>query len=536
MNAIILAGGTGSRLWPLSTPKLPKQFLKIQTLSFYQQALVRAHAVAETIVVVTTPEYGNIAYDQASEINVPIHITDEPCARGTAPAIFLGCIELEKCDQENLSVRGSKPRNVVIMPSDHLIRNSELFCQKIEKIGTMDMGKTLVALSVLPSDGMDYSQYGNMRSFKESTSSSLVSVISFHEKPEPGELAKILSENWYDHRINAGIFISTPQSIISFFQNSLDWKNRSISSNDGYRALPMLSFDREVVSHYDRLYTVDISDCGWSDIGSWDVLKKELRLEVENYFDKWKLRIETLDREYEYYRKIQEPDAELRLSVSENESENKRELHFNYYSMVQEPYGDLQFPLERGRKMTIQPESKKESQEMKKRVWGRSPYDCERDGELYLADMSSIKTMQPEPKEELEQIYKREERPWGWFKVLHEESRKKIKLLCVNPGEQTSLQSHEHRDETWVCLSGFGDAQVVISHVPEDMEKDYFWRFHLEAEKSLLCDDKIQVRKNQKHRLINTGDEPLHVLEIQTGDYLGEDDIVRYEDKYGRIS
>lgn len=416
MNAIILAGGQGARLWPLSTPALPKQFIKLQHWSCYQGTLLRARELASAIFVVAPEIYRDYAQVQAVEVGVEIQFLPEPASRGTAPAIMWGCAILAALQKP------TEP--VIIFPADHYFADVEVFVKTVRGLPPVPPS-IIVALSIHADDTLDCTQFGNMRIEK---SGPLHEVKEFIEKPNSQVVQHwhATSEDW-THRLNTGIFLSTPQTILSWTWNLCSAVGMATYDRETYTSLPVLSFDREILmkiscSYASRecLRTADIGDCGWSDLGTWDALKKVMPDEVEKYL----------------------------LISGHQQTEN--------------------------------------------------------------SEGAPLVTLQ-------------DKRPWGWFQVLHEEPGKKIKLLCLNPGEETSLQSHTYRVEQWKCLSGSGRAEIhtkapsVLTHILFARSYDLF------------------VERGAKHRLFNTSDVPLHILEIQTGDYLGEDDIVRYEDKYGRI-
>ena len=437
MKVVILAGGGGTRLFPLSRTCFPKQFLKVgneksllaQTVSRFLN-LVKA----EDILVVTNKEYVHHVKNELAICNaVNAHIILEPVGRNTAPAIALAmkyCIDELSCNDNEV---------FAVTPADHVIKNVDLFNKCIKKGATLAEMNKLATFGIKPDKpeiGYGYIETGDK--FGEG-----FIVKSFKEKPELAVAKQyVAAGNYY---WNSGMFIANIGFMLSEFakhQNDIYeqmQKPYAVLVND-FAEMPSISIDYAIAEKSDAVVTVPL-DCYWNDIGSWDAI-------------------------YDVYDKDDKGNAVKGDCITI----------------------DCNNSLLLGRDRLI--------------------------AGIGLEDVLVVET------DDVIVVAKKGDttmyRPWGSYTVLGEGQGYKMKKICVSPKQRLSLQLHYHRSEHWIVTQG--TAKVTIG----------------ETEMIVQENESVFVPVATKHRLENPGLIPLEIIEVQNGSYLEEDDIVRFDDEYGR--
>lgn len=475
VHAVILAGGSGSRLWPLSRQHRPKQFLALDGDDCLLQATIDRLAPAiegKDVLIVTQEAY---AKGEAYHALQPYRTLFEPVGRNTAPAIALAAAYL--------SMDGEDPV-MAVLPADHVIRDEECFQTHLRSaIAAAEDGR-LVTFGIRPTrpdSGFGYikvrsAECGVPSASELSTQHSALKVERFVEKPDTETAARFLEEGGYYW--NSGMFVWRASSILKEIRRHLPAVHELVE-DIAAEARATGDFQRAVANHFVRMPPISIDhgvlekstnvalipcDIGWSDVGSWHAVH-----EIAS----------------------KDPDGNaLRGNVIALDCKGSL-VHSTKRLIAAIGVEDLCI-IETDDAILI---SKRDQTQKVRDIVERLK---ERGATEHLHHTSV-------------------RRPWGSYTVLGEEqSNFKIKRIEVAPGARLSLQSHRQRSEHWVVVSG----RATVTN----------------------GDEVSTVHKNQssyipvgaKHRLENHGDEPLHIVEVQVGEYLGEDDIDRYEDNYGR--
>ena len=480
MKALVLAGGSGTRLWPLSRKNYPKQFLKLNSdKSLLQQTVERLLKVypPEDIVVMTNNKYKFHVLSDMNALSESKHLPPvsnmilEPAGRNTAPAIALGikyCLEKLGCKEDEV---------LFISPSDHIIRPVEKFAGYIrlsEEIARKGQIVTFGIKPTRPETGYGYIKAGKPASSQADKRASLQAdkpdaryfkVEKFAEKPDIKTAREYVNEGNYFW--NSGMFAFSIGTMIKEFgkyapgiKKMLDMSFDDLVSN--FKNMPDISIDYAVAEKSNRIVILPL-DLYWNDIGSWDSL-----YDAEDKDDMGNVRMgDTISI-----------DTKDTLVIS-----SKRLIStIGIEDCLIVDTDDAVLVAKKG-----------ETQKVREIV---------------------NKLKADNRKEALEHLTTY--RPWGSYTVLEEGERYKIKRIVVNPGERLSLQMHYHRSEHWVVVRGA--AKVTIG------DKD----IHIHENESAY------VPKSTLHRLENPGRVPLEIIEVQNGEYVGEDDIVRVDDVYGR--
>jgi mannose-1-phosphate guanylyltransferase/mannose-6-phosphate isomerase len=480
VTPVILSGGSGSRLWPLSRAEFPKQFLNLtEKLSLFQLTANRIKDLASDIfkvnpmIVVSGDDHRFIVRAQLSEIKLKNSmILLEPCPKNTAPALTLAALaNIEKYSDSVL----------VMMPSDQIVFDNEVFKRAISTAINAANEGSIVILGIKPNSpdtGFGYIK-ANVNSDNK-----ICSVTNFIEKP-----VKEKAEEYYKNDgffWNSGIFVLKSSVWLSAIENyhaeiaektKLSWNNRKNDlalgdefirvSPEDFEKIPSQSIDYAVMenitnSEFD-LKMVSLENSGWSDLGAWDsVWNSNSKDEDGNAATGDVFLIDSKD------------------TLVHSNSRFVSVLGVNNMAIIETADAVLIADREK-------------SQDVKKVV-------------NFLNDS----------KRQEAQIHRKVHRPWGYYDLINQGENYKVKLIGVNPGASLSLQKHLHRSEHWVVIKGI--AEVVRDDNKEILREN--------------CS--IYIAAGQIHRLSNPSNEILEIIEIQTGKYLGEDDIERLEDNYGR--
>jgi len=440
MTNIILCGGSGTRLWPLSRTLMPKQFVKLfHDKSLFQLTVERNAKACDKHVIVSNTEQYFLALDQL-EVSPQIKSTYvlEPLGRDTAAAIALACFSLDADEV------------VLVTPSDHLIKNETAYAKVLEKAQTFAEEDKLVTFGISPTfaeTGFGYIEADGY------------DVTAFHEKPDIKTAQRYLDAgNYYWNSgmfcFKAGLFLEELKKYSpDIYETSLyayghaNKEDMIRIAHDDMAVIPSNSIDYAVMEQSRKVKVIS-SDIGWSDVGSFDALAEEL------------------------------PNDENNNLILSDKVVELIDIH----DSIIVDTGDALLVAKKGN-----------SQKVKEIV-------------------NRLK----EEGSQLPTVHLTGHRPWGSFTILEEDEGYKIKRIVVRTGKRLSLQKHYHRNEHWIVLSG--SATVTVN------ENTFM----------VSPNESTYIKAGDVHRLENKGKLPLVIIEVQVGEYTGEDDIVRLEDDYKR--
>ena len=469
---IIICGGSGSRLWPLSRRSFPKQYLKINpnnNYSFLQTTINRIKDLKNLLnpVIICNEEHRFITAEQLRELNIKPHsIILEPCSRNTAPAIASGAL--------NCITNGYDPL-LLVLPSDHQINNKDEFISSVENAMVFASDGEIITFGVKPKTAS--TSYGYIRGNKkfQSKEYSHCKIEKFIEKPSQVSAEKLFRDEYISW--NSGIFMFRASTIIKelekyspdiILQCKESLKNKKVDldflrlERKSFEKCPDISIDNAVMEKTDLGYVFPLN-AEWSDIGGWGSFWENSKKDSN--------------------KNVIIGDA---LQVS-----SKNSLICSYDRLTVALGIDDLIVIETNDAVLVA--KKDQSENIKKLV-------------------NNLKLNNRIESEESKKVF----RPWGNYISVEEDLNWKIKRIEVKRGASISLQLHNQRAEHWIVVKGIADIEINAKV------------FTLRENQSCF------IPKGQKHRLSNSCDETLVIIEVQSGEYLGEDDIIRFEDKYGR--
>lgn len=467
---VVLSGGSGTRLWPMSRAALPKQLLPlVSAKSMLQETLLRLQGWPDVMppLVVCGNDHRFLIAEQLREIDIsPEAIVLEPVGRNTAPAVGAAALHLLQNEKDVL---------MLVLPADHIIQDAIAFQQAVLDAAQAAAAGKLATFGITPhapETGYGYIRRGLPIEGRQNCHA----VECFVEKPDlPQAEAYLASGEYY---WNSGIFLFRPDIFVAELErfrpeivqhigqayaqsyHDLDFCRLEESA---FSACPADSVDYAVMEHTDLAVMVPVS-MGWSDVGSWSALWGVLEKDADGNALRGDVYTEQVN------------DTLIR-------ADNRMVAAIGVDNLLIVETADAVLVAHRDYAQDV----KKVVDHLKRH--GR----CEHEQHV------------------------RSYRPWGWYEGIDNGDRFHVKRLMVKPGEKLSLQMHHHRAEHWVVVRG--TARVT-------------------------CGDKVElVSENQStyiplgttHRLENPGIVPLHIIEVQSGSYLGEDDIVRFDDAYQRV-
>lgn len=462
MKSIILAGGSGSRLWPLSREEYPKQLLSFdKEQSLLQKTFNRLCTFskpADIVTVTNIKHYSNIKL-QLNKIDSSNVVIGEPFGRNTAPAIAstLQYFIQQVCEDDV----------VLIVPSDHLIKDIDGFNKTVEQGKKLADQGYIVTFGIKPT--YPETGYGYIKT--EKALSVGYKVEKFVEKPNFETAKKYLdSGNYY---WNGGIFMGKISTFLNEFKKyasdiymhlgKLDFSNSTQINFSVYEKMPSISIDYAIMEKSDKIALVELQS-DWNDLGSWQSIFNVKEKDENGNVLTGKVVVDNVKNSFIYSQK-----EVVAVSSLEN------------IILVETEDAIMACKLD-------------ESQNVKKL------YE-----KLKAKESDTIK------------LHKTVFRPWGYYTCMNSGDGYLTKTICVMPKHKLSVQSHNHRSEHWVVLEG---TALVLKD-----GKEY----------NVYAGDSIDIPLGAKHSLQNPYDKELKIIEIQKGDYISEDDIIRYEDCYGRV-
>lgn len=490
ITPVVLCGGSGTRLWPLSRSSFPKQFLSLSGSSdgnsLFQDTLLRVSTIANLsaefdaiindTLIVAGEEHRFLVLDQLTELrSTNAKLLLEPTGRNTAPALTMAAMYVVE----------QKDPILVVMPADQVIKNSQSFAKALSAgISSVisDQHKQTIAIFGIPPTGPE-TGYGYIKRRITTKHSQSIEVENFVEKPDLVTAKQYVDDGNYFW--NSGIFVlraSTWLAALEEFRPDINlatqkaWLHRSEDSveknlfirpdKNEFEKIPIESIDYAVIEKCPgSKFSVKMIelDAGWSDLGAWDAV--------------WKAN-------------VQGKDGNVAMGDVLNVN-TKDTLVIANHRLVSTVGVNNLIVIETADAVLVA--NRDQSQDVK----------------LIVQQLE-------QGKREEKNLHRKVHRPWGWYDSVDEGKQFKVKRIKVKPGASLSLQMHYHRAEHWVVVNGVAEVtngeRVVM----------------------LKENESIFIPQGQKHRLANPGTEFLEIIEVQSGNYLGEDDIVRFEDHYGR--
>lgn len=487
---VILCGGSGTRLWPLSRSGFPKQFLVLSddgsNQSLFQQAINRIHSVGNQQIslgqalIVTNEEHRFLALDQLREIKshgnaIPATLLLEPSGRNTAPALTLAALYAQDLGG------GAGDPILVVTPADQTVTNPVAFTSVLAEAIEIAQAGAIAILGIAPT--APETGYGYIK-VQDAASKQGHAVERFVEKPNEAIAKQYLAEGGYFW--NGGMFVLKASVWLAalkefrpdiFGATQTAWLAKTEDhSGDAtfirpdktmFNAIPSESIDYAVIEKCPGNPKFPIKmvelDAGWNDLGAWDAV--------------WQ---------------VGKQDQAGNVTSGDTLLTNSKNSLIHASSRLVSAVGVENLIIVETADAVLVAD-RKNSQDVKNIV-------------------TQLEVQQREEKN----LHRKVSRPWGWYDSVDEGERFKVKRIQVKPGASLSLQMHHHRAEHWIVVKGTaeitnGDKVLILTE-----------------------NQSTYIPQGQTHRLANPGKTPLEIIEVQSGGYLGEDDIVRFEDTYGR--
>ncbi len=469
---VILSGGAGSRLWPVSREAYPKPFIRLaDNKSLLQKTFERAcrlGGVAE-LITVTNREYYFLTKDEFAKTNAQAkHVfLLEPCGRNTAPAVAMAAF--------HSVTRHGKDAQLMVLPADHLIEDHDAFSAAVRDAQQLARDGTLVTFGIIPT--RPETGYGYIECGASAGSPNSFRVKRFIEKPALQTATAFLSSGGFFW--NSGMFCFAAQAFLNALErcapelfsavkhcwNGTDTRNAEKIDfpPELFSKLPDVSIDYAVMEKHNDVAVVQ-AHFDWNDIGSWSALAELTSADTQgNRIAGEAIMVDSQD------------------CYIQSDSRVVAAVGVRNLMVVDTP--DALLVTDRSR----------------------------------VQDVKLVVSQLKLNNHAAHQLHRTVHRPWGTYTVLEEGPLYKIKRIVVKPKATLSLQMHRHRSEHWVVISG--DAEVVNG------DKEF----------TVRANESTFIPAGNKHRLANHGREDLVIIEVQTGNYVGEDDIVRLDDVYGRV-
>lgn len=464
IKTVVMAGGSGSRLWPLSRSLYPKQFLPLASDQTMLQATIsRVKGISNSnAMLICNEEHRFIAAEQVRQMGVKAEILLEPVGRNTAPAIALAALQ---------SITSENDPLLLVLAADHVIPDVNAFEAAVKTAVPLAQGGKLVTFGIVatgPETGYGYIRRGEK-------AGEGFAVAEFVEKPDLSTAQAYVATG--DYYWNSGMFLMRASRYIEelgkFRPDILDACTKSLETlspdmdfmrinEEAFKACPDESVDYAVMEKTDSAVVVPL-DAGWNDVGAWSSL--------------WE---------------VTDKDSQGNALRGDVMTHNTQDCLVHATNKLVATVG-LKDVVIVETKDAVLVADKNQVQDVKKiverlKLEGRSEYQLHR--EVY--------------------------RPWGKYDSIDSGERYQVKRITVKPGAKLSVQMHHHRAEHWIVVSG----TATVRRDDEEM--------------LVTENESVYLPVGSVHSLYNPGKIPLELIEVQSGAYLGEDDIVRYEDVYGR--
>ena len=465
LKVLIMSGGIGSRLWPLSRPRNPKQFISIVgDQSLFQSTLKRVRSLSEGVMVVCSDDQRFLVAEQARSIDMSLSsILLEPVARNTAAAIGLAAVEVAHQDPEAI---------LLVLPSDHVVGDEAAFQSTVLSAKPLAEAGRLVTFGVTPTHpetGYGYIQAG------QALVSGGYDVARFVEKPDLPTAQSYLAHGGYYW--NSGMFMFKAsvflQELERWVPDVLQACKEAVATGkrdmdffragaEAFAASPSISVDYAVMEKTDLAAVVPL-DAGWNDVGAWSSV-------------------------WQVSGKDKDGNATQGDVMTQNAHGNL--VHASHRLVTLLGVNDLVVVETSDAVMVTHKDKAQDVKQLVDRLNAAGRPEAQNHRKVY--------------------------RPWGSYDSVDQGERFQVKRIVVTPGAKLSVQMHHHRAEHWVVVSG--TAKVRIG----------------DQEQFVTENQSVYIPVGVLHSLENPGKLPLHLIEVQSGSYLGEDDIVRFEDRYGR--